>query len=435
MRKLKVAVIGAGSTYTPELVDGFLRRDKTLAVDEIYMMDIDRHKNEIVSGLAKRMIDAKGLTTKLITTDCLEEALTGADYVVAQVRVGKLPARVLDEKIPLKYDLLGQETTGVGGFFKGLRSIPVMLNIARTMERVAPNAWLINFSNPSGIIAQMLHNETKIKFAGLCNAPINMEKMLKEKAAARGAKHMDYDFVGLNHFNWVTRVEADGHNILPELLADEAVYNNIGIDNAHWLNLVGGIPSGYMNYYYNRELTVAKCKSQPQTRGEECMEIEENLLEMYKDENLKEKPALLDKRGGAMYSEAAVSLIDAIENDLNTVHVVNVPHKGTIPFLDADNVVAEVKCRVGKNGPTPLPLLSGDINEHIIGMVRAVKAYENLTIKAGLNGDYEAGLKALLTHPLIGDYSRAKGVYDEMLEAHKEHLPQFEGIRGKGGQS
>jgi len=414
MRKLKIAVIGAGSTYTPELVNGFLTRAGSLDVESFYMMDIDENKNEIVSGLAKRMIDEKNTGARVIVTNDLEEALNGADYVVAQIRVGKLRARILDEKIPLKYDLIGQETTGVGGFFKGLRTIPVIENIANIMERVCRDAWLINFSNPSGMIAQMLSECSKIKFAGLCNGPINMIRHLKEKIGG----DFDYDFVGLNHFNWVTRVESGGKNILCDLADDDD-----GKYGAEMIKTIGGLTGGYLNYYYFRDASLKKLKEQKTTRGEDCVKIEEDLLEMYKDVNLKEKPALLDKRGGALYSEAAVSLIDAIENDLNDTHVVNVKNNGTIPFLEPGDV-AEVKCRVGKDGPVPIPLI-GDVSEHIKGYVRIIKAYEKLTVKAGMTGDYNAGLAALLMHPLVGDCDRAKAVYDEMLAAHREYLPRF----------
>lgn len=413
MRKLKVAVIGAGSTYTPELIDGFLRRKGQLEVESFYMMDIDARKNDIVSAFAKRMIQKSGLGAKLVVTDCLETALTGADYVIAQVRVGKLPARVLDEKIPLKYDLIGQETTGVGGFFKALRTIPVLLNVARIMERVCPNAWLINFSNPSGIIAEMLAHETKVNAVGLCNGPILTIKHYYEQLGK--PEKFDYDFVGLNHFNWVTRVEANGEDVMPGWLAGET--NEVP-------RIAGGYYSGYINHYYNRVKTLKRLKEQKTTRGEDCMAIEEELLAMYQDENLNEKPPQLDKRGGAMYSEAAVSLVEAIENDLNTIHVVNVCQNGAIPFMDKTDV-AEIKCRVGKDGPVPFPLINPHVSGHIIGMIRALKAYEKLTVQSGIKGDYHTGLAALLTHPLIGDYATAKGVYDEMLDAHKEYLPQF----------
>jgi 6-phospho-beta-glucosidase len=288
-----------------------------------------------------------------------------------------------------------------------------MLNAARIMERVCPEAWLINFSNPSGIIAEMIARETKVRFAGLCNGPINTEKWLRKEAG--DAERFDFDIVGLNHFNWVTRAEADGVDFVPNILKHE---------DSEAIRVSRGIPSGYVRYYYDRDGSVDQCKAKVTTRGEDCMEIEEKLLAMYRDESLDEKPALLDKRGGAMYSEAAVSLVDAIENDLNTVHVVNVRHGGMIPFLDEGDI-AEIKCRVGKDGPVPLPLLSDDISGHIVGMVQAVKAYEKLAVEAGLSGDYDTGLAALLTHPLVGDYTKAKGVYDEMLAAHKEFLPQF----------
>jgi 6-phospho-beta-glucosidase len=328
-----------------------------------------------------------------------------------------MPARILDEKIPLKYDLLGQETTGVGGFFKGLRTLPIVENIVHIMEKVARNAWLINFSNPSGMVAQMLSQISDIRYAGLCNGPVKTDMYLRNKAPL--AAWFDYDFVGLNHLNWVTGVWVDGRDFMPNLLDSKDRE-----EAPDMLRAIGGIPCEYLHYYYHQEKAVSNCKSQSKSRGEECIEIEEGLLKIYQNPELKTKPNLLNERGGAMYSEAAVSLIEAIENDRRTVHVINVNHGGTVPFLDSGDV-AEVKCVVGKDGPRPLPLMNQDINEHIIGLTRAVKAFEKLTIKAALTGDYEAGLAALMTHPLVGDFDKAKAVYDEMLEAHRPYLPRF----------
>lgn len=427
MNGLKIAVIGSGSTYTPEMINGFITRKDSLKVDSFYMMDIDRGKNEIVSSLARRMLTANGMNPKLILTDNLEEAIKGADFVLGQVRIGKLDARIRDEKIPLKYNLLGQETTGAGGFMNALRTIPVLVNVAKTIERLAPNAWLINFSNPSGIIAETLLNHTGVKMIGLCNVPINMINDAKDRVP-EGTKEFGYDFVGLNHLCWMTGIYADGKEILQEQLKDG--FEISGLKNIpeesydeNLLKAVKGLPCGYLNYYYFRDETVRKCKDAEKSRGEECKEIETELLKLYQDQSIIEKPALLDERGGALYSEAAVSLIDAIANDKNEIHIVDVKNNGAYDFMGKDDVV-EVKCLVNKNGASPIKLENFN-NHHMIGLMKAVKEYEKFTVKAGLTGDYDAALNALMVHPLIGDYYRAKGVIDEMLEANREYLPQF----------
>jgi 6-phospho-beta-glucosidase len=426
-RNLKIAVIGAGSTYTPELIDGFILRMDSLKVSSFYFMDIDKNKLEIVAALCQRMVEAKGMDCKIVLTEDLEEAIEGADYVLAQIRVGKLDARIKDEKIPLKYDLLGQETTGVGGFMKAMRTIPVLMKIAETIERLAPEAWLINFSNPSGIIAETLLNHTKVKMIGLCNAPINMIKDA-EKRVPEGTKEFDYDFVGLNHLCWITSIYADGKEVLKGQLKGSLESADVkNIPKSHYdeslLKAVTAIPGGYLNYFYFRDEQIKKCKEAEKTRGEVCKEIEAELLELYKNPELKEKPEVLNKRGGALYSEAAVSLVDAIENNKNEIHVIDVKNKGAYSFMEEDDVV-EVKCLVNKDGVFPVKLENFN-DYYIIGLMKAVKAYEKLAVKAGIEGNYDAALAALMVHPLIGDYYKAKGVLDEMLEANREFLPQF----------
>lgn len=429
MKALKIAIIGAGSTYTPELIDGFLRRPESLRLDSLWFMDIHLEKARIVADLCRRMLAAKGIDAPLHVTDSLEAAVEGADYVLGQVRVGMLEARVRDEKIPLRYNLLGQETTGAGGFMKALRTIPVILNVARTMERLAPNAWLINFSNPSGIIAEAVLNHSSINMMGLCNGPINILRNARERLP-EGTRHFDYDFVGLNHLCWLTGIYADGVEILQDQLG--AVQASTAFKNipdmpysADLMKAIKGIPIGYLNYYYFRDESLKHCLEAEKTRGEVCMDIEAELLSLYRDPSVTEKPAVLDKRGGALYSEAAVSLIDAIENDRNEIHVVDVKNGGAYPFMAADDVV-EVKCLVNRNGATPLPY-RGIRTPHIEGLMQAVKAYEKLTVKAGIEGDTDAALAALLVHPLIGDYHRAKPLLDEMLQANRAFLPQFAG--------
>ncbi len=427
MKQLKVAIIGAGSTYTPELIDGFLQRIGCLSLGSLYFMDIHLEKTRIVAALCQRMLDEKGITAPLIITDNLEEAVEGADYVLGQVRVGLLDARIRDEKIPLKYNLLGQETTGAGGFMKALRTIPVIMNVAKTMERLAPKATLINFSNPSGIIAETVSNNSSIKMMGLCNGPINMIREAK-KRLPEGTKDFDFDFVGLNHLCWLTGVYADGVEILQSQLTTGAAATNMkNIPELEYppelMAVMQGIPIGYLNYYYFRDDSVQHCKDAEKTRGEICVGIEKELLKLYADVNLKEKPDVLNQRGGALYSEAAISLIDAMENNRNEIHVVDVKNKGTYPFLAYDDVV-ETRCLINKDGATPQVLRNFN-NPHIIGLIQAVKAYEKLTVKAGIEGDRTAALAALLVHPLIGDYKRAKPMMDEMLEANKAFLPQF----------
>jgi 6-phospho-beta-glucosidase len=427
MRALKLAVIGSGSTYTPELINGFITRMGCLKLDSVYLMDIDENKRIIVGNLVKRILKAHGVPARVVFTGSVEEAVEGADYVIGQVRVGRLEARVLDEKIPLKYGLLGQETTGIGGFMKALRTIPVIMNVAKTMERLAPNAWLINFSNPSGLIAQAVLNNSSTKMMGLCNGPIHMIRAI-EKTLPEGTKKFDYDFIGLNHLSWVTGIYADGKEILQQKLADLREINSLSnipevVYDEQLLRSMKGLPIGYLNYFNFRDEQVKHCIESPKTRGEICMEIEEQLLEMYKDENLTEKPALLDKRGGVLYSEVAVSLIDAIENDRGDEIVVDVKNNGALDFMEKDDVI-EIKCRVDKNGAVPIKPTSFD-NDYIKGMMRVVKAYERLTVKAGLYGDYNSALAALLVHPLIGDYHKARAAMDEMIEANRNFLPQF----------
>lgn len=420
MRGLKICVIGSGSTYTPELINGFLTRMDSLKVDTIALMDIDEEKNRVVSSLAERMMRAKGSNAKIILTASLEEAIEGADYILGQIRVGKLDARIKDEKIPLKYNMLGQETTGAGGFMKGLRTAPVLMEAAKIIERLAPNAWFVNFSNPSGMMAQLLLNHTNVKAIGLCNNPINMDKAMRGKVP-EGTREFDMEYVGINHLSWVTRVMADGKDYLPEILSDNDFCEYLG--GSELLSTVGGYPCGYLNYYYRPAEMVKRCQEAEKTRGEVCKEIEAELLELYKDTSICEKPAVLDKRGGALYSEAAASLIDSIENDRGDYHIVNTLNKGAFPFMACDDVV-EVKCRVTKAGPEPVKL-EGFTNDHIAGLMCVVKSYERLAVKAALSGCRKTALAALVTHPLIGDYNVAKPMLEELLEANKQWLPQF----------
>ena len=424
MREINVTVIGSGSTYCPELVDGFLQRQDSLKLKRLVLMDIDERKRTIVGDLCVRMIRNAGIDCEVVMTDNLDEALKGADFVVTQIRVGKLHCRYLDEQIPVKYDLIGQETTGIGGFFKALRTIPVIGNICKKIEEICPDAWLINFTNPSGIVTDYVLNNTKVKCIGLCNVPIDMIDDAKEAVG----EDADITYLGLNHLSWITSVMKDGEEKLYDLF-DEGyapkVMANIKDDgfDIGCLKAVGGIPSSYLQYYYCRDAKLDHLMTDEKSRAQICMEIEEDLLKLYQNEEIVTKPALLDKRGGHKYSLAACSLIDSIANDKNDVHVVNILNKGTLPFMNDDDVV-EIAAQIGADGAKPVPVRK-TWSRHMEGLMKVVKEYEKYTVIAARDGDDDAAMNALMIHPLVGDYKRAHACYYEMKQAHMDFLPQF----------
>ncbi|MEE1064718.1 MAG: 6-phospho-beta-glucosidase [Acutalibacteraceae bacterium] len=425
MKEITVAVIGSGSTYCPELVDGFLKAQDSLKLKKISFMDIDERKRNIVGNLCIRMLEKAGVDCEVVLTDDVDTALQGADFVVTQIRVGKLPARHLDESIPKKYGLIGQETTGIGGMFKALRTIPVIKHICDRIEAICPDAWLINFTNPSGIITEFVLNHTNVKNIGLCNVPIDMLDDVKEITG----EDVDIEYVGLNHLSWITSVKKNGEELLPGLIDSgfsPKVMANIKDDgfDLDCLKAVQGLPSSYLQYYYCREAKLEHQRTDEKTRAQVCMEIEEQLLEMYNDEELCIKPALLDKRGGHKYSLAAVSLINSLANDVNDIQVVNVKNNGTLDFLD-DDAIIEAPSVIGADGAKPVKVENFK-NQHIIALMRVVKAYEKFTVEAATTGSDEAAIKGLLVHPLVGDWEKATKCYAEMKEAHKEFLPEFE---------
>jgi len=430
MRELKAAVIGAGSTYTPELVEGFIDKRESLNFQTFYFMDIDKEKLETVGGLVKRMFASKGFTGKVVLTVDLDDALAGADYVFAQIRVGGMAARITDEKIPLKHGLLGQETTGIGGFMNALRTVPVMMDIARRIEKLCPSAWLVNFSNPSGIVAEALLNHTGVKMIGLCNCFINMKAAIAKKI---NTNDFEYEYYGLNHLSWITSVIANGKEMVDTLKYSDTQMKNIPeyIYDDILLDAIPAIPSSYLTYFYLRDTHIKKCLDAEKSRGELCVDIEKTLLEKYKDPCLSEKPKELADRGGSMYSTAAVSVVDAIENDKNEFHAVNVKNNGAVPFM-ADDDVLELKCNVNRKGAEPAAVFKTDIL-YIKGMMQAVKAYEKLTVRAALNGSRADALAALMVHPLIGDYNKAVAAFNEMTVANAEFLPA--GLLSAGSKS
>ncbi|WP_055667461.1 6-phospho-beta-glucosidase [Desnuesiella massiliensis] len=436
MKKLKIAIIGGGSSYTPEIIEGFIKRKDELPLGEIYLVDIEagEEKLNIVGSLAKRMVKKAGLDIDVVLTLDRREAIKGADFVVTQFRVGGLEARARDERFPLKYDVLGQETTGPGGFAKALRTIPVMMNICKDIKELSPEAWLINFTNPSGLVTEAINKYTDIKCIGLCNVPIHM-KMDIAAMLDVDSKDVYVDFIGLNHLVWGRKAyvkEKDVTKLVIEKLQDGASLSMKNISDLKWdgdfLNALGMIPCPYHRYFYMTDRLLKEEKEAAKqgaggTRAEIVKKVEERLFELYKDENLQEKPKELEKRGGAYYSDAAVSLISAIYNDKKEIHTVNTLNKGTVKELPYDSVI-ETNCLIDRRGATPLNIKE-EVPAEILGLMQAVKSYEVLAAEAAVKGDKQKALLALSVHPLVPSVSVAKDLLRDLLEINKEYLTQF----------
>jgi 6-phospho-beta-glucosidase len=433
--QLKVAVMGGGSSYTPELIEGFIKNHSLFPVHDLYLVDIEpgRQKLETVGNLAKRMIDKAGVPIRLHTTFERREAIEGADFVTSQMRIGMLDARSRDEKIPLKYGLIGQETTGAGGFAKALRTVPVILDIARDMEQLAPDAYMINFTNPAGIVTEAVLKYSNIRTMGLCNLPIGTRMQIAKLCEVDVSK-VDIEMAGINHLNWTTRIVVDGVDITADVLNKAAGASGLTMKNipdfgwdAQFLQSVGALPCSYHRYYYMKDIVFEdmnkKFLEKGTTRADDVKRVEAELFELYKDPNLSIKPPQLEQRGGAYYSEAAVNLIKSIYNNTKDIQTVNVRNNGIIPFLP-DNVSVEVNCVIDSEGAHPVQI-AAPLTPQIRGLMQVVKAYEELTVKCAAEGDYGAGLQALTIHPLVGSAKLAKQLLDEIIAVNKEYLPQF----------
>jgi len=418
---VKVAVVGGGSTYTPELVEGFVTRGDRLPVDELTLLDIDPERLAVVGGLAERMMRRVGWSGTLRLTDRRDEALEGADFVIVQLRVGGQAARFQDETIPLRFGCIGQETTGPGGFAKALRTVPVVLELAEeTASRGAPGAWFVDFTNPTGLVTQALLDEGH-RALGLCNVAIGFQRRFAKWFDVEPAQ-VQLEHVGLNHLTWERKVLVDGVDRLPEILesAIDLVADETDMP-ADLIRQVGAIPSYYLHYYYLTK-RVLEHQRTAKTRAEEVMEIEAGLIELYKDPSLDTKPKLLEERGGAFYSDAAAALVASLHAGTNDVQVVNVRNDGAIPNLP-DDAVVEVSARIDRDGAHPLPV--DPLPPEMLGLVEHAKAYELLTARAATSGDRNLALTALMTNPLVGDYDVAAPLLDALFEANRGHLPRF----------
>ncbi|MFI7357719.1 6-phospho-beta-glucosidase [Streptomyces avidinii] len=419
---MKLAVVGGGSTYTPELIDGFARLRDTLPVSELVLIDPAAERLELIGGLARRIFARQGHPGRITTTSDLDAGIAGADAVLLQLRIGGQAARLQDETWPLECGCVGQETTGAGGLAKALRTVPVVLDIADRVRRTNPDAWIIDFTNPVGIVTRALL-QAGHKAVGLCNVAIGLQRKFAALLDLAPADiHLDH--VGLNHLTWelgVRRGGPDGEDLLATLLAEhgEAVAGDLRLPRAV-LDRLGVVPSYYLRYFYAHDEVVRELGTKP-SRAAEVAAMERELLALYGDPALDEKPALLAKRGGAFYSEAAVDLAASLLGDGGpAVQVVNTYNNGTLPFLP-DDAVIEVQARVDGSGAAPLAVPRPD--PLFAGLISHVSAYEDLALDAALRGGRERVFKALLAHPLVGQFELAEGLTDRLLAHNKEHLP------------
>jgi 6-phospho-beta-glucosidase len=405
---VKVAVVGAGSTYTPELVSGLARERERVGIDELVLQDIAPERLEVVGALAARMLERQRFHGRLDLTGDLERAVDGADFVLVQIRVGGQAARLADETAPLPCGCIGQETTGAGGFAKALRTVPVVLGIAdEVRRRAAPGAWIVDFTNPVGIVTRALLDAGH-RAVGLCNVAIGFQRSMARMLGVEPARLL-VDQVGLNHLTWVRAVRLDGRDVLGELLEShgDALADGVGLPR-RLLEELGAVPSYYLRYFYAHDRVLEEQRDGV-PRAARVAEIERELLELYRDPALAEKPALLEQRGGAYYSEAATRLVASLADGAQDVHVVDVRNRGTLAGL-ADDDVVEVPARVGRGGPVPLGQMP--LAPELLGLVQHVAAYERLAARAALSDDPALARKALLAHPLIGQHE----IVDELLE-------------------
>jgi 6-phospho-beta-glucosidase len=434
--EMKVAVIGGGSTYTPELISGFLERINTFPISELWLMDISQERLDIVGKFAQRMVIAKGMPFKVVLSTDQRSAIEGAAYVITQLRVGMMQARRADEYLGRRHGLVGQETTGVGGMANALRTIPVILNVAKDIRQLVPEALLVNFTNPSGLVTEALFRYAPdIKAAGVCNVPITTQMEILEGLEEIIGEPISFEntqliTLGLNHLSWHRGFMFNGKDmweiILQRYLTDLKTDIVTSSQESEWdvqtIEALGMLPNYYLRYYYHTDRILAAQEKWPPSRGEEVINIEAKLLQQYAETDRTEPPADLMKRGGAYYSTMATQLLNAHYNDTGEIHVVNVRHAGAVPGWPEDWVL-EMPCKINRNVIHPLP--ADPLPGVCYGLLTHVKMYELLTVEAAVHGDRRSAYQALLAHPLGPKADKVKTVLEDMLNTHRDYLPQF----------
>lgn len=432
---LKLVIVGGGSSYTPEIIEGIIHRHDSFPLTEVVLVDIEagKEKLEIIGELSRRMIHKANRPIHLSWTLDRDKALRNADFVCTQIRVGGLDAREKDERIPLEHGLIGQETNGAGGIFKAFRTVPVLMDLAQDVHRICPNAWIINFTNPAGIVTEALlkHSQHK-KIIGVCNIPYNMRHSTAEVLNV-DPNDVEIEFVGMNHFVFGKTVLVNGVDrtaeVLEKLSNDNIDYSPANIVDLGWskefIQALGVLPNPYHQYYFQTKQVLAndlESFKENGTRAEVVRQLEEILFDIYKDTTLCEKPKELEERGGAFYSDVACSLMDSIYNDRQDIQTVNTFNNGTITDLPDDTVI-EMNCIITKDGPKPIPI--GSLPSSVKGLILHMQAFEELVIYASFTGNYNDAYRSFMMNPLVADEKISKRILDELLVAHQHYLPQF----------
>ncbi|WP_010096090.1 6-phospho-beta-glucosidase [Ornithinibacillus scapharcae] len=438
---LKLVIIGGGSSYTPEIIEGIIQRYDSFPVTDIVLVDIEegKEKLQIIGDLALRMIEKSTKPINLSWTLNRQEALKNADFVSTQIRVGRLDARAKDERIPLSHGFIGQETNGAGGTFKAFRTIPVLMDLANDVHSICPDAWIINFTNPAGIVTEaLLKYSPHKKIIGVCNIPYNMRHSVAEILNV-SPDDVRIEFVGMNHFIFGQKVFVNGidqiDEVLEKLIDSEGLdYSPANIVSLGWsktfIESTRLLPNPYHQYYFQTREVLEKdliAYEEHGTRAEVVQQLEESLFELYKNPELHDKPKELEQRGGAFYSDVACSLMDSIYNNKQDIQTVNTLNNGAISDLP-DDAVVEINCVITKDGPKPISI--GSLPYRVKGLIQQMKAYEELVIRAAITGEYHDAYLALVMNPLVADEKHSKVILDELLEAHEHDLPQFK-LRGK----
>jgi len=428
---LKVTVIGGGSTYTPELLQGFLERQDEFPLDELWLMDVDENRLAVVGGFIHRIASAHHARFKIFLTTDRRAALKDTSYVITQIRVGQMAARRGDEYLGKRHGLIGQETTGIGGMANALRTIPVILGVAKDMQHLAPNALLVNFTNPAGLVTEALwRHAPSIQSVGVCNVAITtkmemIEQLEKQFGSPIHPEDVQLECLGLNHLSWFFGLKVNGKEFWPQVMAaliDQMAAEEEPLFDVHTLQSLGMLPNYYLRYYYYTNELLKTQEGWPPSRADEVIEIETDLLKQYQEQDRTQLPEDMMKRGGAYYSTVATQLLNAHYNDLGQTQVLNIRHLGAVPGWDPDWVL-EMPCSVSAQGIQPLP--TPPLPPVCAGLVAQVKAFEVLAVEAAVTGDRNAAYQALLAHPLGPPADQVYSVLEDMLESNRDYLPQF----------